>query len=63
MIPSNVKTTKGFLVVRLELRINFDGNTVISGIIRSDVKYGDHYISWDCEGKNPTIKTFGNLIL
>ena len=63
MIPSNAKTTKGFLVVCLELRINFEGNTVISGIIRSDVEYGDHYISWDCEGKNPTIKTFGNLIL
>lgn len=56
-------TTKGYYVVRIELRVNFEGNIVLSGIIRSNKPHDDHYISWDCDGKNPTIKTFGNLIL
>lgn len=61
-IPDTL-TTKGYLVVRIEHRINFEGNTVLSGIIRSNKPHNDHYISWDCNGKNPSIKSFGNLIL
>lgn len=63
ILPKTVKTTKGFLVEALEYRINFNNETCISGIIRSDKKYDDSYISWDCSGKKPTIKSFGNLIL
>lgn len=63
IVSSTSNTTKGFLVERIEIRVTFEGKECLSGIIRSDKKYDDNYVSWDCQGKNPTIKSYGDLIL
>lgn len=63
--PRSCSTSEGHSVTSIELRGN--GEVRLSGIIKhSDSKSPcmfDDYVSWNLEGKDPSIKKFGNLLL